>query len=176
MINETLTTLKNRRSIRQFKPEQILAEDLQTVLEAGTFAPTGGGKQSPTIVAVQDPATVKQLDEMNAKVLNPKGGIHPYYGAPTIVLVLAPEGFITGVEDASLVAGNIMNAAYSIGLGSCWIHRANEMFASAEGKALLKKWGLSEKLHGVASIALGYQAGEQPTAAKRKEDYLVYIK
>ena len=149
---EALEVLKNRRAIRAYKPEQITDEALNAVLEAGTYAPTGGGTQGVKIVAVQSPENVAAVDALNAKVLN-NPGAHPYYGAPTILLVLA----------------------YAVGLGSCWIHRCKQMFELPEGKALLKQWGLPETLTGVASIALGYAACEQPVAKPRKADYIVRV-
>ncbi len=174
MNDEALEVLKNRRSIRKFKAQQVAQAELDAVLEAGTFAPTGGGTQSPVIVAVQDPATVAKLDAMNAKVLNQAA--HPYYGAPTILLVLAPRDGLVPTEDGSLVAGNLLNAAYAAGLGACWIHRSKEMFESAEGKELLQAWGLPGNLMGVASIALGYPDCPPPQAAPRKAGYVVYVK
>ncbi len=175
MNNEALEVLKNRRSIRKFKTEQVTREELNAVLEAGTFAPTGAGTQAPVIVAVRDPEVVKKLDEMNARVLNMPQMPHPYYGAPAILLVLVPRNGITPVEDGSLVAGNLLNAAYAVGLGACWIHRSKEMFDSEEGRELLKEWGLPEDMMGVASIALGYPDCPQPKAAPRKEDYIVWV-
>jgi nitroreductase len=170
--NDVLEAIRKRRSIRKFKSEQIKKDELEAVLEAGTFAPTGGGAQSPVIVAVQRPADVEELVKLNAKVMGSSG--NPYYGAPAIVLVLAsPKVRATYVEDGACVLQNMMLAAYSVGLGSCWIHREKEMFESPEGKALLKKWGISEEYVGVGSIALGYPDCELPAPAKRKDGYIV---
>ena len=172
MKKEALEVLKNRRSIRKFTPEQITAEELGVVLEAGTYAPTAGGQQQPIIVAVQNKEYVEELDKINGKIMNGNEETHPYYGAPTIILVLAPTDGIAPVEDGSLVAGNLLNAAYSAGLGGCWIHRTKEMLETPEGQALLKKWKLPANMMGVASIALGYADCEQPEAAERKKDYI----
>ena len=166
---ETLEVLKNRRSIRKFKPEQISADELDAVLDAGTFAPNGGGRQGFVIVAVQDPAAVAKLDELNAKALNAApAGTHPYYGAPTVLLVLSTDASVTPVEDCSAITCNMLNAAYAIGLGSCWVHRCKEIVESPEGKALLKKWGLPENVRGVSSVALGYPDCPHPGAEPRK--------
>lgn len=175
MKTEALEVLKNRRAIRQFKAEQIAKEELDAVLEAGTYAPTAAGTQAPIIVAVQDADTVAKLDAMNAKVLNNDQMLHPYYGAPTILLVLVPEDGMLPDIDGALVGGNLLNAAYAVGLGSCWIHRSKEMFETAEGKELLKKWGLPENMRGVGSIALGYADCPQPEAAARKDGYIVRV-
>ena len=174
MKYEALEVLKNRRAIRAYKPEQITEEELNAVLEAGTFAPTGGGTQGVQIVAVQTPENVAAVDALNAKVLdNPKA--HPYYGAPTIILVFETEACFTHELDGAAVCTNILNTAYAVGLGSCWIHRCKQMFELPEGKALLKRWGLPETLVGVASISLGYAACEQPAAKPRKADYIVRV-
>jgi nitroreductase/thioredoxin-related protein len=176
MDNEILKALRERRSVRQFKSEQITYEELQAVLDAGTFAPTAMGRQDPWIVAVQNPEIVAQLVRMNAEVLGMDG--NPYYGAPTIVLVFASRSdkSTTPVNDGSLVLGNMMNAAHAIGLGSCWIHREREMFDTEEGKALMRQFGLPEGLIGIGSIALGYPAAAPQSPKARKEGYYRIVK
>ena len=174
MKTEALEVLKNRRAIRKFKPVQITEEELQAVVEAGTFAPTGGGKQGVQIVVVQKPEDVAEVNRLNGAVMgNPNG--KPYYGAPTILLVFETEDCMTHELDGAAVCTNLLNAAYAVGLGSCWIHRTKQVFASDEGKALLRKWGLSETLVGVASVALGYADGDAPQPKPRKADYVVRV-
>lgn len=173
MNKEVLDALKNRRSVRKYKTEQIKEEELKAVLEAGIYAPTGMGAQSPKIVVVQDMELIKKLSKMNAAVMG-NAGIDPFYGAPTVLVVLADSSRPTYVEDGSLVLGNLMNAAYAVGLGSCWIHRAKQVFASEEGKALLKEWGIPEGYEGVGHCILGYAADELPAPKARKEDYIIY--
>ena len=174
MKNETMEVLKNRRAIRKYRPEQIGEEELRAVLEAGTYAPTGTGSQGVRIVAVQNAEDVAALNELNAKILNsPKA--QPYYGAPTILLIFETEQCVTHELDGAAVCTNMLNAAYAVGLGSCWIHRCRQMFETEEGQALLRKWGLNEKLTGVASIALGYADGPHPEAKPRKADYIVRV-
>lgn len=156
--------LKNRRSIRKFQPRQVTDQDLDAVLEAGLYAPSGMNTQNTVLVAVRDPQVRNQLSRMNAKVLG--SSADPFYGAPCVVVVLADPERYTWLEDGSLVMGNLMNAAYAQGLGSCWIHRAQPMFDSPEGKALLRQWGLSENLKGVGNCILGYP-DEAPEAKLR---------
>ena len=176
MDNEVLKALRERRSVRAYRPEQIKDEELKAVLDAGTYAPTGMGWQDPWIVAVQDPETVAQLVRMNAKVMGTTS--NPYYGAPTIVLVFASptEKVSFSICDGSLVLGNMMIAAHSIGLGSCWINREREMFETEEGKALMRKFGLPDGLIGIGSIALGYAAVPPSQAKPRKPDYYRIVK
>lgn len=171
-MNKVLDALKSRRSVRRYKPEQIKDEELKAVLEAGIYAPTGMGMQSPKIVVVQDPEMVRKLSRMNAVVMGTDSD--PFYGAPTVLVVLADPERPTCVEDGSLVMGNLMNAAYAVGLGSCWIHRARQVFDSAEGKALLKEWGIPEKYIGIGHCILGYADGDLPVAKPRKDNYIVY--
>ena len=176
MNKELLEGLKARRSVRAYQDKQISPEELKAVLEAGTYAPTGQGKQSPVIVVVQNPDLVAKLSRMNAAVMG-RTGTDPFYGAPTVLVVLADKNRGTYVEDGSLVLGNLMNAAYAVGLGSCWIHRAKEEFESEEGKALLKEWGLSEDYVGIGHCILGYPAQETlPEPIPRKENYIVWTK
>lgn len=174
MNKKFLELLKTRRSIRAFKSEQIDGGELDAILEAGTWAPTGRGAQVPVIIAVQNPDVIKKLSAMNAKVWGKD--VDPYYGAPTVVLVLADTVRPTYIEDASCVLENMMLAAHALGVGSCWIHREKEMFASPEGKALLKEWGVSGDLVGVGALSLGYAAKEAPAPAPRKADYIVKVK
>ena len=133
MNNEVLNAIKTRRSIRKYKAEQITDEQLDAILEAGTYAATGMGKQSPVIVVVQKPELIAKLSKMNAAVMGTTSD--PFYGAPTVLIVLADPERGTYVEDGSLVMGNLMLAAHAVGVDSCWIHRAKEEFASPEGKA-----------------------------------------
>ena len=172
-MNETLQTLKNRRSVRSYLPEQIKDEELQQILEAGIYAPTGMGAQSPILVAVQDKETIAYLSKLNAAVMGSTSD--PFYGAPTVVVVLADRSRGTCVEDGSLVIGNMLNSAASLGVGSCWIHRAKEVFDSPEGKSLLEKWGIQGDYVGVGNCILGYAKGEVPAAKPRKENYIYRV-
>lgn len=131
MNNEIINALLTRRSVRSYKPQQVTDDELRTVLETGTYAPTSMGRQDPWIVAVQNAGLRQELTEMNAKVMGVDSD--PYYGAPTIVLVFATKGARNAVQDASLALGNMMNAAHAIGLGSCWINRELEMFDTPPG-------------------------------------------
>lgn len=173
-MKETLRDLKERRSCRAYLPEQIREEALAAILEAGTYAPTGMGRQSPVIVAVQDPETRNALSRMNAAVMGRDGD--PFYGAPTVVVVLADPEIGTYLYDGVLVMGNLMNAAQAVGVDSCYIFRAKEVFETAEGKALLRKWGIPERYVGIGNCILGYGApGGKREAAPRKENYIVRV-
>lgn len=174
-MNETLRTLMERRSIREYKTAQISEEQLQQILEAGMYAPTGKGMQSPVMVVVQDPQLIRTLSQMNAAVLGAQD-TDPFYGAPTVVLVLADRSVRpTWLEDGSLVMGNLMNAAWSVGVDSCWIHRAREMFESEAGQALLKQWGLEGDYVGVGNCILGYRDCQVPQPKPRKEGYVIRV-
>ena len=172
-MNESIKNMIERRSVRGYKPDMIPKEDLDLILEAGTYAATGMGMQSPVIVAVTDKATRDQLSKMNADVMGTD--TDPFYGAPVVLVVLADKNRPTHIYDGSLVMGNLMLAAHAVGVDSCWIHRAKEEFASPEGKALLKEWGLSENYVGIGHCILGYRDCEYPEAKERKADYIVRV-
>lgn len=176
MDNAILRALRERRSCRSYKPEQIKDEELRAVLEAGTWAPTGMGRQDPWIVAVQNPELLKKISKMNAAFLGVD--TDPFYGAPTYVLVFGsdPAVWANSVPDGSLVLGNMMNAAHAIGLGSCWINREREIFATPEGKALMQGFGLPEGLIGIGALALGYPAAPPRDPKPRKENYYRIVK
>ncbi len=174
MENIVLKSLKERRSIRSYQDRQVDEEALQAILEAGTYAATGMNKQVPIIVCVQDKETIEQLRRMNAEIMgNPDSD--PFYGAPTVLIVLATTERPTYVEDGSLVLGNLMNAAYAVGVDSCWIHRAKQEFESEEGKALLRKWGIEGEYVGIGHLILGYRDCELPAPAPRKENYIYRV-
>ena len=175
MDNEVLKAIRERRSIRRYKPDQIRDEELQAVLEAGTWAPTAKGLQDPWIVAVQRPDLVARIDRLNGEVW---GHPTPFYGAPTIILVFGtdPAVWPNSLQDGSLVLGNMMLAAHAIGLGSCWINRELEMFALPDGKAIMKEMGLSEDRPGIGALALGSPASFPPSVKPRKEGYFRIIK
>ena len=169
-MNETMQTMLRRRSCRSYTDEQIREADLEQILLAGTYAASGMGRQAAKIVVVQDAQTREQLRKMNAAVMGIDGD--PFYGAPTICVVLADPEVRTWNEDGSLVIGNMMLAAESVGAASCWIHRAQQEFDSPEGKALLKKWGIPERYRGVGHCILGYAAQEPAPARPRKADFV----
>lgn len=164
--------LLTRRSVRKYTDRQVEDEKLDKVLTAGLYAPTGMNNQAPILVAVRDKETRDKLSRMNAAVMGASGD--PFYGAPCVIVVLSDPERMTWVEDGSLVLGNLMNAAHSLGLGSCWIHRAKECFDTPEGKALLRAWGVPENYRGVGNCILGY-AAEEPEAKPRKSGRIVKI-
>ena len=170
-MNETLKTLKERRSCRKYQTKQVEQDVLELILEAGTYAPTGMNRQSPVMVVIQDKDTIRLLEKENAKVLGNEAAT-PFYGAPTLVVVFADTRCSTGLEDACLVMGNLMNAASVVGVGSCWIHRAKEVFQTQIGKELMRTWGLDENYIGVGNCILGY-AAETPAIRPRKENYII---
>ncbi len=174
-MNETLKVLKERRSCRNFKPDMVKEEDLKAILEAGIYAATGMGKQSPVIIAVTDQELRDRLSDENRKIGGWKEGFDPFYGAPVILIVLAKKDVPTYVYDGALVMGNLMNAAQSLGVGSIWIHRAKEEFASDFGREILQKLGIEGDYEGIGHCALGYAAEPAQAPAPRKENYVYCI-
>ena len=173
-MNETLKTLKERRSCRSYRPDPVPEEILEQILEAGTYAATGMGRQSPVMIAVTDKKLRDQLSAMNAAVMG--AASDPFYGAPAVIVVLADRSAGTYLYDGSLVMGNLMNAAHSLGIGSCWIHRAKEEFESEEGRALLKSLGIEGDYEGIGHCILGYPADtESKPAAPRKKNYIYRV-
>ena len=174
-MNETLKVLETRRSCRNFRPDMIPDEDIQAILKAGTYAATGMGKQSPIIIAVTDRTVRNEISDANRKIGGWNEGFDPFYGAPVILIVLAKKDIGTHVYDGSLVMGNLMNAAESLGIASIWIHRAKEEFESDFGKDLLKKLGIEGEYEGIGHCALGYAKEPVPAPAPRKENYVYFI-
>ena len=174
-MNETIKTLKERRSIRRFTSQMPKKEDLDAIIEAGLYAASGMGRQSPIIIAVTNKEVRDQLSEVNRRIGGFPEGSDPFYGAPAVLIVLADKNVVTHVYDGSLVMGNLMAAAKSLGLGSIWIHRAKEEFEMDEWKNCLKQLGIEGEWEGIGHCAVGYAEGEVPAAAPRKEGRVFYI-
>ena len=172
-MNDIILNMLERRSIRQYEDKAVSKETMAEILNAGAWAPSAMNRQSAKIVVVQDAATRAQLTRMNAAVMGKD--TDPMYGAPTILVVLADAGSKNAVQDGSLVMGNLMLAAASLGLGSCWINRAKEEFETEEGKALLRQWGIEGDWVGIGHCILGYPAADPKPAAPRKPDYIVKV-
>ena len=174
-MNEVMKALLERRSCKKFKPDAVPQELIEQVARAGTYAASGMGKQSPIIVAVTNREIRDKLAKANAEIRgNP--GADLFYGAPAVLVVLADRSVPTHVYDGSLVIGNMLLAAHSLGLGSCWIHRARETFERDEFKAILKQLGIEGDYEGVGNCVLGYPAQDAQPAAPRKADYVYYLK
>ncbi len=173
--NIAMENLLTRRSVRQYTAEVPPMEVIEEICKAGTYAPTGMNRQSPIIIAVTNKELRDSLSRMNARVMG-NDSIDPFYGAPVVLVVLADKNVHTCVEDGSLVMGNLMNAAHAKGLGSCWIHRAKEMFETEEGKQILKDLGIEGDYVGVGNCILGYTAGDYPEAKPRKENWVYWVK
>ena len=174
-MNDIIKAIIERRSCKNYKPDAVPQEIIEQIIEAGLFAASGQGKQTPIVLAVSDKETRDKIAEINSKY-HPLHPADPFYGAPVVLVVLAPKDAGTGVCDGSLVIGNMMLAAHSLEMGSCWIHRAKETFADEEGKEILKKAGLEGEYVGIGNCIIGYSAVPNPPVIPRKENrvYRVY--
>lgn len=174
-MNETLKVLETRRSCRNFDREKMVSEeDIQAIVKAGTYAATGMGRQSPIIIAVTNQELRNKLSAENAKIMGTD--TDPFYGAPVILIVLADKSIPTYKYDGSLVMGNLMNAAESLGINSIWIHRAKEEFESDFGKKILADLGIKGDYEGIGHCAIGYAKAPVNAPAKRKDDYVYFVR
>ncbi|MCI5622324.1 nitroreductase [Anaerostipes sp.] len=174
-MGETLTAIKDRRSVRKFKSDMIPKEIINQIIEAGTYAATGMDRQSPIIIAVTNKELRDKLSKMNAVFMGKDESFDPFYGAPVVLIVLANKAMPTYIYDGSLVMGNLMVAAQDLGIGSCWIHRAKEEFESEEGKKILKEVGIEGEYEGIGHCVLGYADTPKTEASPRKDSYVYYI-
>lgn len=175
MSFETVKDLKTRRSCRKYLDKQITDGQLDEILECAEFAPTGNGRQSPKMVVLQNKDDINYVSHLNARVMgNPDAD--PFYGAPTVVIVFADKNIKTYYDDGVLAMGNLLNAAHAVGVDSCYIYRAREVFNTDEGKALMAKWGLGDNYEGIGNCILGYAAeGGINPAKERKADYIIKV-
>ena len=174
-MSEVLDNIKSRRSVRKYKPDMVPQEIIDKIIEAGLYAPNGMSYQNTIIIEVTDKKLRDEISEMNRKIMGRPEGTDPFYGAPAMLIVLAKKDYPNGVYDGSLVMGNLMNAAHSLGVDSCWIHRAREVFDSPEGKELKAQWGVPEAYVGVGHCVLGYRSAEYPQAKARKEGFVIRV-
>ena len=174
-VETTREAIINRRSVRKYKTDMIPRDIIERIVEAGTYAANGRGHQASIILAVTNKELRDRLSEMNRKIGGWDEGFDPFYGAPTVITVFADRERVTCVEDGSLVIGNMMLAAHSIGVDSCWIHRAKEVFDSQEGKELMAEWGVDAGYFGVGNCILGYRDCEYPVAPARKEGRIIRV-
>lgn len=175
-MNEILNNIKTRRSIRSFRPEPVPQDFLDQIIEAGLYAPSSMGKQNTIIIQVTDPALIKEISRMNCEIGGFSEGTDPFYGAPAMLIVLAEKDWPNKVYDGSLVMGNLMLAAHSLGLGSCWIHRAKEEFETEWGKSLLRSLGIGKEYEGIGHCALGFTDGEEPAPPEIRADRVYCIR
>lgn len=173
-MNETIQKMLERRSVRKYRNDPVPEELLETVIEAGLYAASGRNIQAPIIAAVTNSDEVAALSKANAEVMGSTSD--PFYGAPAVLIVLSEKTAGTYVYDGSLVMGNLMLAAYACGLGSCWIHRAREVFSKPEWKLWLKDHGVDAEVEGIGFCIIGYADCELPKAQPRREKRVFWVK
>ena len=173
-MSEVLERMKERRSIRKYKPDMVPQETIDQIIEAGLYAASGKGEQAAIIIQVTNKELRDEIAKINQKIGGWGDGFDPFYGAPVILIVLGCKDWPTHVYDGSLVMGNLMLAAHALGLGSIWIHRAKEEFEMPKYQQLLKDLGIPGEWEGIGHCAVGYMEGEMPKAAKRKEGRVYY--
>ena len=174
-MNQTIKDMLERRSCRKFKSNMVPKELIAQVVEAGQYAASGMGNQSTRIIAVTNKELRDRLSADNCKIGGWQDGFDPFYGAPVVLIVLGEKERVTHVYDGSLVMGNMMLAAHSLGLGSIWIHRAKEEFEMDYYKDLLKKLGLEGEFEGIGHCVIGYADCDPAAAAPRKENHVFYV-
>ncbi len=171
---EALENLLTRRSVKRYKNDPVPEDILNKILQAGICAPTGRNAQAPIILAITNKELRDRLSRINAQIMGADGD--PFYGAPTVLVVLADRSVSTYLYDGALVMGNLMNAAHALGVESCWIHRAKQTFDGEEGKKILHELGIEGDYEGIGNCILGYADGEYPALKPRKTDYIYRIK
>ena len=174
-MNDIIRAMEERRSVRKFKPDMPKKADIEQIIEAGLYAANGRGRQTAIVIAVTNKALRDKISEDNRKIGGWAEGFDPFYGAPVILIVLAEKNWPTAVHDGSLVMGNLMLAAHSLGLGSIWIHRAREEFETDEYKELLTYLGVEGEWIGIGHCAVGYADGEIPAPAKRRANRVFWM-
>ena len=166
-MNETIKTLVTRRSIRKFNDTPVKKEDLDEIIKAGLYAPTGRNSRDTRFVVVPNKELRDRISKLNANVMG--SDVDPFYGANTVIVVFADRNRVTTVEDGSCAMANLMNAAFSLGIDSCWIHRAREVFESEEGREIARQYGIPDEYIGIGNCILGYRDCALPEPLERTQ-------
>lgn len=174
-MNNVIDNIKTRRSVRKYKPDMIDRRLIESVMDAGLYAACGMGVQNTKIIAITEKALKDEISDLNRRIGGWKEGMDPFYGAPIILLVIAKKDRPQRVYDGSLVLGNMMLAAHSLGLGTCWIHRAKEEMETDFGRKLLDRLGIEGEWEGIGHLALGEVDGNYPKTAPRDKDRTYFI-
>ena len=172
-MSEAYDAIMNRRSVRAYSDKRVPKEIIDKIAIAGSYAPSAMGRQPGKIVVIQNKELIDRLEVLNARVMGDESK-KPFYGAKDLILVLADKNVPSCIYDGALIMGNLMNAAASLGVASCWIHRAKEVFDSPEGKAILSELGIEGEWEGIGHCILGYNSGDEPQPKPRKDGFIVY--
>lgn len=166
-MNETIKTLVSRRSVRSYSEKQVNKEVIEQIIQAGLYAPTGRNSRDTLFLAVTNKELRDKMSALNASVMGSEND--PFYGAPALIVVFADRARHTYLEDGSIAMANLMNAAFSLGVDSCWIHRAKEVFESEEGREIARSLGVPDNYIGIGNCILGYRNCELPEPIERTQ-------
>lgn len=172
-MNEVCQTIVNRRSIRRYLPQPVADDILQQILDAGRFAPSGRNEQAWYFIAIQNQAIIQEMRAACTQLLGSTAD--PLYGAPAVILIFAKNGAIDPIQDTSAAMENILLAAASLGIGSCWIDAPKNLLESPEGPAWMQKLKVPEGFTIQTSCLMGYSDGPAPVALPRKENTFAII-
>jgi nitroreductase len=186
-MNETLKTILSRRSVRAYQARQIKEEELQAILEAGQYAPSGMNAQPWHFSVIQDPALLQKINDTIKAELVKSGpsrmaerakdeSFSVFYQAPTLIVVSGDPDAVTPRYDCTLALGNMLLAAASVGVGSCWINAVAKMLIAPECRPLLREIGVSEGYTLYGAGAFGYHAGPVAAAAPRKAGAVNFVR
>ncbi len=180
-MNETIQTIFHRRSIRAYQPRQIAEEELQEIILAGQYAPTAMGQQPWHFTVLQNPDLLEKLqlqckrlflnsDNADLRAVASREGYHVFYHAPTLLIVSGDCEAITPLQDCLLAMENMLLAAASLGIGSCWVHSVVMLGGNDEGAAAFRDLGLGvpEGYQPHAAAVFGYSAMPWPEAELRR--------
>jgi len=185
-MNEVIATLLARRSVRLFKDEKIGKEDLDAILECAVYAPSANNTQNWHFAVIGNNATLGKvngwiLEEINSsgdqKIRNAAAnvGASVFRNAPTVIIVSTVKDDRFGIINASAATQNILVAAQSLGIGSCWIGSVGVLANSGRLAEYARELGLPEGYAPYFGITLGYAASSDRPAPPRKAGTINYI-
>ena len=193
-MNEVIKAIQSRRTIRKFRRDPISKDAIEAILEAGLWAPSAGGRQQALFLVSEDRdanlllgrinrncfgGAMKNNDhEINQKqisIAEDDSLKNAFYDAPLVIYLFGSGNRYT-VNDCSVCAENMILAAWSMGIGCVYVGRAEETFATEEGKAIMRRGNISEDAKAVCCLCFGYPDGEIGEGRPRKRERIHYLK
>lgn len=194
-MNEVINCIKARRSCRRFSEEQIPDQDLEAILEAGRYAPSGGNNQSCHLIVIQNKFILQDLKELvrqefskmevyegmyksikSSIQASKKGEYNFYYNAPTLVVVANLKDYGNALADSACLLENMMLSATSLNIGSCWINQLRWLDDNKEIRAFLERLGLGAEEVVCGGLALGMKAVKDQAPLKRVGNQVTYVR
>lgn len=193
-MNEMIDLILKRRSVRAYRPEPIADEELSAIVEAGRHAPSGGNNQTTHFIVIRDAKALKALTDLvqesmakieiddntypslaGAVLRAREGKLNFIYGAKTLVITANKKGYSNAMADCACALENMMLAAASLSIGSCWINQLTWLKDDPTVGVALRELGVNDEEWVCGALALGYPLTDPGPALPRTGNPVDYV-